>query len=273
MLSKWLDNYINTNIHVALAVVSLVWITGLQSGIEISLSLSGFAFFSTILVYTFVKNCQAKSGLLFIMFSGNLFQKSVVAFSLAILPLTFIQLRISTIETALILGLLTMAYGYPIMKKERNLRSITGLKIFIIAFIWSGVTVWLPFLESGTPVNELPWLLYIQRYCFVIVITLPFDIRDLAVDSQHLKTIPQLFEETATQITGAVLLFLFIAIQYLIYKPDLIELIPLILIAGISFYFIKVSPKSKNTRFASFWVESTPILWLFLELTARAIRT
>ena len=64
-----------------------------------------------------------------------------------------------------------------------GLRKVVWVKTPLIAAVWATATTHHP---------ELGWdgLLWIQRFVFIAGLTLPFDIRDLDVDKDHMETLP-----------------------------------------------------------------------------------
>ena len=73
-----------------------------------------------------------------------------------------------------------------------RLRELPGIKILLIAFVWSLATVILPVVHAAYPFDMDVYLLIVERFLFVIAITIPFDIRDVNFDDKHLQTLPQL---------------------------------------------------------------------------------
>jgi 4-hydroxybenzoate polyprenyltransferase len=69
--------------------------------------------------------------------------------------------------------------------QERHaLRSLRGLKIFLIAYVWAATTAGLPALDMGRSLFEgHVILLFIERALFIFAATLPFDIRDVRSDT------------------------------------------------------------------------------------------
>ena len=86
------------------------------------------------------------------------------------------------------------ALGYSLWPTRRaggGLRDLPGLKLPLIATVWSLVTVVLPYAWTGQPLTaSVPVAL--AQFAFILGITLPFDIRDMAFDAPSLKTVPQL---------------------------------------------------------------------------------
>ncbi|MCB0820980.1 MAG: hypothetical protein KDC13_10185, partial [Bacteroidetes bacterium] len=83
--------------------------------------------------------------------------------------------------------LLALFYVIPVWKgrqKWLRIRDIPYVKIFLVAAVWSFVTVVLAFLANDS--EWLPdtgaWITIAHRFIFIFAITLPFDIRDLAHD-------------------------------------------------------------------------------------------
>lgn len=98
------------------------------------------------------------------------------------------------------MGFLSVFYVVPIIPFAPNapaLREIPYLKIFIIGMVWSLVIVGIPMVDSEyidlykSYSSRLFIYPLLQVLCFVIGITIPFDIRDIKYDIQdNLKTIP-----------------------------------------------------------------------------------
>ena len=97
-------------------------------------------------------------------------------------------------------GLLSVAYSFPLFPyngKWVGLRQLPGVKIFHIALVWVLSSVCLPAYElylDGWQPDQLKLVsLFGLKFIFLIICTLPFDIRDIKQDSYyHLKTIPNM---------------------------------------------------------------------------------
>lgn len=86
---------------------------------------------------------------------------------------------------------LSLAYVVPIFKGKKRLRDIHFVKIFLIAIIWTWLTVVMPAMIYGLETQLATILMCLERLCFVFAITLPFDIRDVEIDGfNKVKTIP-----------------------------------------------------------------------------------
>ena len=86
---------------------------------------------------------------------------------------------------------LSLGYVLPLFGNQRRLRDFNYIKIFLIAIAWSWITVLLTAQELHLSSQVAVYLMFIERALFVFAITIPFDIRDLAIDKfNKVKTIP-----------------------------------------------------------------------------------
>src|SRR5690606_32802739 len=100
-------------------------------------------------------------------------------------------------------GAVSVSYSFPFLKvngKRGGLRQVTGVKLFYIALVWSLSSVGLPVVELWAEGMLVNWwvanYLGIIKILFLLICTLPFDIRDMEQDSYyHLKTIPHILGE------------------------------------------------------------------------------
>lgn len=254
------DFYLKSSVHVALAVTAFTAITMFNLRLAVDTNLLFFVFFSTITGYNITKYSGSHG-------SGENPQplsKSILIFSLiCLLPLSYFVLTqpLSVIILSGLMGLITVSYSWPVLWKRSNLRDITSLKIFVIAFVWATVTVVLPLVSKHTFLDRNVFIEYGQRFVFVLVLTLPFDIRDVRFDTFQLGTIPQIIGIKRSRVLGVFLLSLVVLLEFL-KTPFLFD--QALILAGISILtaFLLMQSVVKQTQYyASFWVESIPIIW------------
>ncbi len=264
------DFYINSSIHVALAVVSLSWLTLLEFGVLMDENLLFFMFFASITGYNFVKYFGlAKFHHRHLANWLKLIQ--VFSFFCFILMCFYaLKLETKTLVYISVFGIITFLYAIPFIPKrflldeKLNLRNIGGLKIYVIALVWSGVTVFLPLINNAINISEDIIITAIQRFVIVIVLTLPFEIRDLQFDSLKLSTVPQKIGEKKTKIIGVLLLIIFFFIEFFKSKIEFDNVVPLSMVVIMTLFLLMNAKKSQSKYYSSFWVESVPILWLLL---------
>ena len=260
LLKKIFSFYINSSIHVALAVCAFAMITAIEFDFNNSISLMCFIFFGTITGYSFIKYIPlftfphrlAKS-------SHRLFQ-IVITFVCIVALICLFQLAFRVQIVALFLSLLTLLYAIPFLK-NKSLRHLNGIKIFIVAFVWAGATVFIPFLNEFNEITNDFIVTFIQRFFMVLVLILPFEIRDLSVDATYLRTLPQRVGVLPTKLLGILLIVICFLLEFI--KDDIN--IHVMFSFGIILIFLLVlllfSNKKQSKYYASFWVESIPIVW------------
>lgn len=264
LLKRVFDFYLDASIHVAFAVLALIQVTLVTLNIPVDNHCSWFLFFGTIASYNFIKyGVEAEK----YFKVANDYHKSIQFFSFIALGLAIYHAYFLNFEVwvgIIVLILLTGLYALPILPKARNLRSLGGLKIFIVAIVWAGTTVILPSLRFENTISWDVWIETSQRFLFVLVLLIPFEIRDLKYDQEDLRTLPQRYGVTRTKTIGAFLVLCFFFFTFL--KDDIsqVELIgkgTIFLVLG-SLMF--VTKRNQSTYFASFWVEGIPIIWLLI---------
>lgn len=264
MFNKLFSFYIKSSIHLALAVVAFAGVTMLEFSIRSNPDFLLFIFFGTITSYNFIKYAAIAK---FNHRSLAVNLRAIQVFSFfCFLGLIYFTLKqpFSVLIASGILGIISLLYVFPLLPDKKNLRSVSGLKIFVIAFSWAGVTVILPALTGDVIYIYSLAMTFIQRCLFVVVLTLPFDIRDFGSDEPQLGTIPQIYGVESARKTGVILLTLVVILEIFKIFATLQEVIILIVIVAITYYLVRKSTVVQSKYFASFWVEGVPILWWVL---------
>lgn len=255
------DLYISSSVHVAFAVVAFSILTSFEYGVQVDRKLLVFIFLGTVTGYNFVKYAGV-AGLHHLSLTKNL--RLIQIFSLFCFLLLLFYLFQQSFEVILVAGILgglTVLYALPVFKGA-NLRSVNGLKVFVIATVWAGVTVLMPLVNSqGVELQDVI-ISFFQRLLIVVALMLPFEIRDLKFDEASLGTIPQRLGVEKTRILGVGLLITVCLVELLKSDLLLVNLLSLFIFSAITGIFIKASRVFQKKYFASFWVEALPIIWL-----------
>ena len=272
VLKQLLNFYINSSIHVGLAAFALTWVTLIQFELEYDANVLYFVFYASVTGYNFVKYFGV----------AKFHHRSLAGWLKAIQILSFVaflaliyyafMLKISTLILSTLLGLITFLYAIPILPQkyfiddQKNLRQISGLKVYVIALVWTFATVIVPLINNDVEINTDVIIVSVQRFCYVLVLMLPFEIRDLNYDSLKLSTIPQKIGIKKTKLIGVFLLMLFLMLDY--FKDELIgfEILATLIITFITLLFLLFSNKNQSKYYSAFWVESLPIVWLCILL-------
>ncbi|WP_339889307.1 hypothetical protein [uncultured Flavobacterium sp.] len=260
------DFYIQSSLHVALAVYALICITFFKLNISYDEPVAYFGFFGTIVGYNFIKYdelARIKKIKLTKTFKAIIFLSILSA-----LATFYYYLELKTKTKLIGFGalLLTILYTLPFFPHRTNMRNWSGLKIYLVAIAWVGVTVLLPVINADMDFSIIVILKCIQRFFFVFILMLIFEIIDLQFDEKFLETIPQKLGEKQTKNLIYLLVLVFLALEY--FKPNITLnqfavtfLVAIIL--GLLTYF---ASSKRNKYFTSFWVESMPFFWLILLL-------
>jgi 4-hydroxybenzoate polyprenyltransferase len=193
-----------SNVWVALAGSCLLASTYILLGLSFNFYLIALVFFGILSMYNFQRLYKRE---IYIIGSLSPRHQWIAAYSAELRSVTIVSTLCAAILALIIpikvtLGLLpavllTLAYSIPIIPvkgKRIRLRELPGAKIFLVAAVWTWVTVFMPFCagEISADTSQL-YLIATERFFFCLLITLPFDYRDLAVDSASgLRTLPVL---------------------------------------------------------------------------------
>ena len=96
----------------------------------------------------------------------------------------------------------------------------------------------------------------------VLVLTLPFEIRDLKYDVKSLGTIPQKLGILNTKILGTAILVSTLILEIVKTEREFSYTGSLFFLGVLLVGALWASRKEQSTYFASFWVEGIPLVWL-----------
>lgn len=264
-LKRLIKFYINSSVHVAFSVLALSHLTQLRTEQTADLVFLLTLFCATIFGYNFVKYFGLAK-FHYRSLTTKLKEIQILsAFCFIAFFICFFGLKTEVQYSLFFLGLITFFYAMPLKWiSSKSLRKISGLKIYIIAFVWAATTAFLPQLQSGLELNKIQYWWVLERFVFIFILMLPFEIRDMNFDDLKLSTIPQRMGQNNTKKLGYLgVLLLFVS---LIFADDFNEveffssLMTLLLLV---FFLIKSSSK-KAQYFTAFWVEALPIFWWVL---------
>ena len=267
---KILDFLVASNIYVSVGAYTLTWLS-LQIYNTENTELTLFVFFSTLFAYNFIRLVRVHPMLL----EGesnrhqSIFRLRILLWVICVLSgfisfYFFIEIYQSILPLLIVMAVISLAYALPVYKKGDQLlrlRDVPGIKIFLIAIVWSIVTEGFPALVSGNSILLLPIL---ERFLFIFALTIPFDIRDLRFDNQDLSTIPQYFGVRKARWIGiGALLFAELIVVYrFFFLADftLWGAIAIYLTYELSAFLIYKSHPHLQERFVTMGVEGMSIL-------------
>lgn len=187
-----------TNIWVALAAPSALWFTSTLLGLQTEYPIYFFVFFATLFTYNIQRLYKAGK---YYAFSEQFRHRWVIRhekplYILTLLSGTTLFFLLFFVPFSYLLwlapaGLVSAMYFIPFFgtgASKKRLRDTPFLKIFLVAFVWSWVSVAAIGITAGKPVVE--WVhLTLFQFFFCFALTIPFDIRDARFDAREgLKT-------------------------------------------------------------------------------------
>ena len=257
---RLLSFLINTNIYISLAAVFLTIETQIQLGMKPQLHPYLFIiFFATIFEYnlhrlvTVITNKEVLKAQKHSWLRNNLkkFYFLVAASVIGFLVAVFMAKK-EVLIALLPFAILTVFYSLPIFKKEKNifrLREIPALKIFLIAFVWSAATIFIPVILSENTRDKFNLsLMFLERFVFIFAITVPFDIRDMNDDREAgLVTIPLMLGKRKSLLVANIALTLFLILCLFHYSlTNLNYILPALILSAISTFFFINNKKLQN---------------------------
>lgn len=270
------------NLWVAFAVVSLCYCSFVDLAAEISYPYLILVFSATVSTYNFQRLIRKKTLVTEVYPSRakwyryfNQWNLILILFTIPFIAYFGIQFSPDILFLLFFSGFISLLYPVPVyrLKDEwKRLRDFPLIKIFLVAIVWTIVT-----LIAPMQLNEIEWdrdafYLIIERFIFIVAITIPFDIRDLKYDKQ--LTIPKIFGEQGARILSCTL-YLFFILFFSLNHFSQFQLFHYLIIIGVLFFLggmllIRANSEREPLYF-NFWIESIPVVqalcyFFFLDL-------
>jgi len=126
---------------------------------------------------------------------------------------------------------------------------------------WASVVVLLPLINHQSQLSISTVVVWIQMALWTFATMIPFEIRDSYGDSDRMKTIPQIFGIKGSKMIGTLSLIAVVILSYFLIN-EIEDMTPTVLTAAIAIVLLRKSNEEQSPYFASFWVESLPMVWL-----------
>lgn len=268
-LKEFFSFYIDSSMHVSMSVCCLQTIMMIKYRSIINHDILYFTFFSTLFAYNFIKYFEY----IYANYDSISIKLKFIAytsiFSLFFSLFFLFKLALNEVLLIALISIITLLYAVPFfLFSDTNLRSVRGLKIYVVALVWTMTIVLLPF-EFYTELGLLFLIInFIQIFIYVLIAIVPFEIRDINIDNKRLSTIPQKIGIKNTKILGALLCLLFLLIELLKQKYFSWYYLGFdFIVISLLMMFLIINSKNPQSKFySSFWVEGVPILWIVILL-------
>ena len=205
---------------------------------------------------------------------GSIYLKNNLSISKSITFITFLSflvgvwcffnIHLLTQFIFIISFILVILYVIPNPSSNKNLRNSYGVKIFLVAFAWTLVSHFSLSVHMNITEFDQNIIIAIQRFIFVLVATIPFEIRDIKIDKNDLGTLPQRFGIFKSKILGLLLLILNTCLFYFIIDFHFIFMLLEVFIYFILGFFLLISNANQPLNFTRFWIEGIPVFWIFI---------
>jgi hypothetical protein len=268
-LKRFFDFILFGNIYVSLGAVCLVQSTVIQLHYSNHLFFySLLVFFSTLFVYNFQRifyKSASDNNLNSVrrkwIFKNRKLIKLLLFSSFSGVAITFFFNDYHILFYLSPLLVLSLFYFIPFIK----LRKSPWLKLLTLVTVWTFVTAVTPLLLSNTPFFTSSNILHIfVRFCFMIAICIPFDIRDLKIDQlDSTFTIPQLLGENRAKwlaFSCMILYSFLIVLEYFCNTINLNVFMALLISAVINAVLVLMSTSKRSEYFYVAGIDGTMIL-------------
>lgn len=270
-MKTWSKYLVYSNLWVSLAVGAFTFIT-MASFSSIHFGYILMVIFSTAFTYNYMRFVQIRG---FDLRNGFDFKvwiaehrREVWFFMLlfgALTVITFLEIfEWDLVLLMIVPGIISLLY--PISFKRpfssfTSLRTVPGLKMFLIAATWSFVTVVVPRIlyDEFTIESSLEFLM---RTLLIVALVIPFDIRDVPYDDANMRTIPQVFgPEQARQLSMffITLYQVWLLLRFFFFGDDLLFTIALMVGLEIGYWLVRFSHREHGELYFSFWIEGVPV--------------
>ena len=270
-MGKWSKYLVYSNLWVGIAVGAFCFFT-MSSFYTVNIGFILMVIFSTAFTYNYMRFVQIRAYDLRNDFSFKAWvaghRSEVLLFMLVFGALTGLAiLEIFSIELVLLMilpGIVSVAY--PLSFKNpfssfTSLRTAPGLKMFLISATWSYVTVIVPTVLYDTLTLETV-LEFLMRTLLILALVIPFDIRDVPYDDEHMKTIPQVIgRDQARQLSMLFILIyqVWLLVRLFLFGDAYFYTVALVLGLEIGYLLVRYSHREHSELYFSFWIELVSI--------------
>ncbi len=219
-----LNLYLYSSLHIGLGALALTYLSFSAFRIPVDRTYLLFVFSSTVFLYCLHRFIGIKKLISFEQ-KGRFeviyrYRNHILVYALlSAIAASYCVLQFDTylIKLLVIPSVISILYTLPVLGRGKRLRDYGYIKIFLIAIVWSWITVWIPLhYFADMPATPSLVLLSVERFLFFIAITIPFDIRDQHIDKRtDLKTMIHLID--AALARRLCYLLLFVAMTILVF--------------------------------------------------------
>jgi len=227
-LSKILDFYFYSSIHIAISATLFIVQTYILLSIDIDYNYLLFLFSSTLFLYLlhnilgiFTSHNQVireKIGIIRKM-KSTLIPFLIISGIISIY--SFLNLAFDEIISLSVFAFISIWYVLPIFGDGKRLSDYPIIKIFMVSLVWAAIATIIPLSDTNMS-KVAKAIIFMEKYLFIFAITIPFDIRDIEFDSSRaVKTIPIIFGKRNSIVISIFSLLCALGFVFLLYDSDI----------------------------------------------------
>lgn len=260
VLHTFFSGYIRASFHVSLALISTLCITVECYALNLDPAYLGVLFFGGISGYNVIKNLVEPGSGNGPFISGFGWELRLSMLTALIATGCLLFLDTEYFFGLFLTGILVVLYAIPVVPGLQNFRNYGLLKIILVGAVWTSLTFLVPMWISGYPINKISTLGGIQRMLWMLLLMLPFEMRDVKVDAPQIKTLPRRLGLAGSKRIGWFGAGLFLILGVYTHLNSSYMLLVDGFAALLTGLAIQFSNPSQGPYYASFWVESIPII-------------
>ena len=227
MVQKIINFVVYTNLWISFAALSSGGMIYLLFEKETNIYILAILFGGTLSRYNYIV-FSVKEGSISEKFSF-MFQKrksAIIFFFIGLLISGYCLFYLTIKELLFLFHLIIISSLYFTSIKIRSfkiekLRNLPYTKVFVIAYVWVGVTFFFPIIEELNFEKSI-LTISIERFFFFLGITFPFDIRDVEFDKKaNVKTLTTKYGKNITNYIAIVCLLISAILGLYNYKVNL----------------------------------------------------
>lgn len=273
IISKGIKWIVYSNLWVALNVVAYYLVVVLITDLSVDYLYAPLLFLATVFAYNYqrlLKNESARendfyserhiwieNNQQFIKLLTILSGAGAIVISIFMLPLELMLMSVPAL-------IIVMLYA-----RKRDslsaLRNVPFLKILLISLVWDFVVLVLPLLLAREDFGIDEFGLSIQLLIFLIVMCIPFDIRDRKIDLGKIKTLPVVLGVKKSKYLAIVLMLTF-GIWGAIDGVYSFSLITIIAVTSLIY-----TNETRKELFFTGWIEGHFLLLMLLQILIEVI--
>ena len=273
---RFLHFILSHSIFIAFCALGLCYQTALVLHTQNNYNLYGFIFFSTICSYNFywlLSKFYFTDRRIHLAFIKAHFS-FLLLFIISFLGAIFFLFQVSYLIPYVLVGVgLTLLYSLPLwpFPFAKKLQKIGFFKTVLLAFTWSYITTILPSVSllqnSFVPVI----VLFLARFCFMLLLCIIFDKRDISVDKSH--GLHSLATDTPDKILNSIIyavfiLYLMMGLLLRYHFNDKPQMFAFLITGGFVWWVYTLSLKKQGYLFYYFLVDGLMLVSATLTLIA-----